>query len=157
MAGMSGLWQPGQEARKTSNMQRPQACNWGNQLNSVLKIDFGNWSNTFQSMLCVLFDWLIRDNSLPLSSETWPWFTFSPVCHQTCVHFYTNFYMKWLEISYYGILFNKITYICMIVSRIAVSRLLINLTFQLQVLIFQHLPWSRGHYVLKKKDCFNWI
>lgn len=43
-----------------------------------------------------------------------------PGCHQTCVHFYTNFYMKWLEISYYGILFNKITYICMIVSRIAV-------------------------------------
>lgn len=43
-----------------------------------------------------------------------------PVCHQTCVHFYTNFDMKWLEISYYGILFNKITYICMIVSRIAV-------------------------------------
>lgn len=42
-----------------------------------------------------------------------------PVCHQTCVHFYTNIDMKWLEISYYGILFNKITYICMIVSRIA--------------------------------------
>lgn len=49
-----------------------------------------------------------------------------------CVHFYTNFYMNWTEISYYGILFNKITYICMIVSRIVLCSLLNNLTFHLQ-------------------------
>ena len=39
------------------------------------------------------------------------------VCHQTCVHFYNNSYMDWKEMSYSGILFNKITYICMIVSK----------------------------------------